>query len=400
MGGKYGIGARVRDQDGDEGVIVDKRKGERLVKYNGLGPLAQEGAELWQFKSDLYVIDDGDAPAEDKPTYTPKVGDRVRATEGAPKGEVGTVRCVDGDTALVEFDAWRDGHDGLSSGAKITPGSGWWLTTEGMELLPAARATKAWRPKVGDRVVMVREVAGNFTDAPATIASVGDGKLGIAIKFDKKLDWAHTCGRRVDDGFGYWVGEDDIAPAPLTIEAGKFYRTRDGRKVGPMENCGWDDGYPWTSYSFDIGYYSDAGLVQNDSRSPHEDLVAEWVEPEPAAVAEATAAWSIEDAKPGNVVRCESWGGRFYTAGREYTVDASGKIVASDGEARRVFLGEWSLVRAARPAIPVGAKVTISGTVTGRITTGVADNYNVVLDGARPGHNSHGFPASALTIAA
>lgn len=64
--------------------------------------------------------------------------------------------------------------------------------------------------------------------------------------------------------------------APFTLEAGKFYRTRDGRKVGPMVNHGWLDGYPWIDENLADGYYSDAGISQR--HDPDEDIVAEWVE--------------------------------------------------------------------------------------------------------------------------
>lgn len=37
--GRFGIGARVRDTDGDEGVIVDKRKGERATRPRHPHPL-------------------------------------------------------------------------------------------------------------------------------------------------------------------------------------------------------------------------------------------------------------------------------------------------------------------------------------------------------------------------
>lgn len=67
--GKYGIGARVRDDDGDEGVITDKRKSERLVDFGIF--------ELWTPKSQLTVI-------EDAPAF--EVGDRVRFTDKCPKG--------------------------------------------------------------------------------------------------------------------------------------------------------------------------------------------------------------------------------------------------------------------------------------------------------------------------
>ena len=49
--GRFGIGARVRDEDGDEGVIIDKRKGEREVRYTDINNLA-----LWMPKYRLTAI--------------------------------------------------------------------------------------------------------------------------------------------------------------------------------------------------------------------------------------------------------------------------------------------------------------------------------------------------------
>ena len=59
----------------------------------------------------------------------------------------------------------------------------------------------------------------------------------------------------------------------LKIEAGKYYRTRDGRKVGPMENYnGGQDGFSFycegKTYNSYGGYYS-RGESQND-------IIAEW----------------------------------------------------------------------------------------------------------------------------
>lgn len=64
---------------------------------------------------------------------------------------------------------------------------------------------------------------------------------------------------------------------PLTIETGKFYRTRNGRKVGPMKR--YNDG--WLNESDGHGrMWRDDGLrYYEESRS---DLIAEWVD-EPAS---------------------------------------------------------------------------------------------------------------------
>lgn len=66
----------------------------------------------------------------------------------------------------------------------------------------------------------------------------------------------------------------ELLPPSFTLEAGKYYRTRDGRKVGPMVNFGWKDGYPWSTYSTKDTYYSDSGQAQGSGDV--NNLVAEW----------------------------------------------------------------------------------------------------------------------------
>lgn len=76
---------------------------------------------------------------------------------------------------------------------------------------------------------------------------------------------------------------------PLTIEAGKYYRTRDGRKVGPMSK-GCLGSFPWLgkSQSSGIQCYRNDGSWSLDVGEPdHHDLIAEWVD-EPTS--ETTAA--------------------------------------------------------------------------------------------------------------
>lgn len=65
----------------------------------------------------------------------------------------------------------------------------------------------------------------------------------------------------------------------MKIEAGKYYKTRDGRKVGPATaryNTGCSDG-PWKVNGWN---YDDDGKCSNMSPCKH-DLIAEWQD-EPA----------------------------------------------------------------------------------------------------------------------
>lgn len=65
----------------------------------------------------------------------------------------------------------------------------------------------------------------------------------------------------------------------MEIEAGKFYRTRGGRKVGPMVGADWGTNYPWVdenkrTYAVDGSY--DAEVSEHPL-----DLIAEWTEAKP-----------------------------------------------------------------------------------------------------------------------
>ncbi|TGQ19288.1 hypothetical protein [Mesorhizobium sp. M00.F.Ca.ET.217.01.1.1] len=120
--------------------------------------------------------------------------------------------------------------------------------------------------KVGDRV---------------TKASGGWREEGYEIKTIES-DFLH-----LDDTNGGTVSYKDdgsfVAVAPptataLRIEAGRYYKTRDGRKVGPMRE--WCDGieHPWEDPE-------ESNIWRNDGTSRWgDDLIAEWTE-DPVAAA-------------------------------------------------------------------------------------------------------------------
>jgi len=65
----------------------------------------------------------------------------------------------------------------------------------------------------------------------------------------------------------------------MKIEAGKYYRTRDGRKVGPMKYEDHSDNQPWTDGA---RYYCHDGNWLPEGHPSSNDLIAEWTD-EPAA---------------------------------------------------------------------------------------------------------------------
>ncbi len=65
----------------------------------------------------------------------------------------------------------------------------------------------------------------------------------------------------------------------MKIEAGKYYRTRDGRKVGPMIDR---NPKPWDRTKWrDVGgrCWHENGEHFKEMKKPNLDLIAEWIEP-------------------------------------------------------------------------------------------------------------------------
>lgn len=65
----------------------------------------------------------------------------------------------------------------------------------------------------------------------------------------------------------------------VEIEAGKFYRTRGGEKVGPMEpsHSGIED-YPWRAPQGGSWLYHTSGRYGDGTHDEQRDIVAEWHE--------------------------------------------------------------------------------------------------------------------------
>jgi hypothetical protein len=325
--GRYGIGARVKDPDGDEGVIVAKRKGERQIEYvKGYG-------NLWWDKPELTPIanDNGDA-GESAPSISPEI------SEVAYTGE-------------------------------------------------AEAAKQEWVPKVGERV---RRVAKGYS----TVCPIGFETEITKIE-GGRIWYIDVDGDEASSGAGSSVWEPVVAPAttaPLTIEAGKFYRTRDGRKVGPMildqDECD-AGGLPWSMG--DLRAWHADGRRYDAANIPSDDLVAEWVE-EPAA-AEPAPKFKVGD-RVNYVLTRSCWQNVAITGVRR----ANGMILydAVDHDLESgSFREEW-LEPTATPTI--GSNVTF--TATGRLSA-INENghYQVTFPLLAPGQNSFALPAQYVTLA-
>lgn len=141
-----------------------------------------------------------------------------------------------------------------------------------------------WQPKVGERVRVAKHV----------------NSYGDPIRMDLPIGSVHTVTRVGDalsnkDRPSFTLSGSDVhfylvenlepvtdtlpvaeQPAALTIQAGKFYKTRDGRKVGPMVARSWggffDDSLSVTSQHWSASGTFIEGCISNL------DLIAEWVD--------------------------------------------------------------------------------------------------------------------------
>lgn len=203
-----------------------------------------------------------------------KVGDKVRSliTEfDVREGEIYEVDTIGADGAWVIDDVEDD----------------YYLCSDQYEPVAVA-GSNGNRFKVGDRVRLIKDGL-STTGAVgklATIDSWGDelrSKEGqYLLKIDPPVDYktlavTPSYTRATPDCF-------ELADAPLTIRAGRYYRTRDGRKVGPMRK--WyhkDIDHPWED--------GDTGDIYSDNGTSdyNEDIIAEWTDEPVAAVASSNA---------------------------------------------------------------------------------------------------------------
>lgn len=102
-----------------------------------------------------------------------------------------------------------------------------------------------------------------------------EGTISQTDKYDSRLPYFIEF----EDGSGTWLKADTVelipTEQPLTIQAGKFYRTRDGRKVGPMKP--WDPESDWDFES--RGYLWKRDGTNYDGPGCDHDLIAEWTDP-------------------------------------------------------------------------------------------------------------------------
>ena len=119
------------------------------------------------------------------------------------------------------------------------------------------------------------------------------GELGTVIQYDA-VD--HTYCVDFSESGRWWAKASNLEPSASTlkIEAGKFYKTRDGRKVGPII-ANWCDNEHWPfRWPEQTMYYKPNGFSCPGSAHLHrddDDIIAEWID-------EPVAKPSNDNAKP------------------------------------------------------------------------------------------------------
>lgn len=210
-----------------------------------------------------------------------KVGDKVRSLVtqmDVRAGELYEVKTIDDGDVWVIDDV----------------GDEFYLISGEFEILPVAAAQTF---KVGDRVRVIK------TDLFRQGTRVGDigfvtSSRGNLVSFDLHHEASGVIDQLAIDPW------KSIELAPLKIEAGKYYRTRDGRKVGPIVVAqGNGKPWPWKDATRPFYYretgYSCPGVA--DLHNDADDLIAEWVDgPVKAAapVAKPAIVALIENGQP------------------------------------------------------------------------------------------------------
>ena len=165
-----------------------------------------------------------------------------------------------------------------------------------------AKRFEPWQPRVGERVRVVRAELSHKADRIGL-------EFNVTHEAYKVCNGVQTWGG--DNAGGYVWRADELEPilattperpATLTLEAGKFYKTRDGRKAGPAFISGNIATFGNAS-NYASAVWSDDGRSSSreDKLSLKDnDIVAEWID-------EPVAKPSNDNAKPkfkvGDIVK-------------------------------------------------------------------------------------------------
>lgn len=278
--GKFKVGDRVRCID-SEGTTCVAFGAEYEVESFGGSFVYLKGCAGGMYASRFTHV---------TPTITIEPGKHYRLRNGKVTG-----RISQGD---IGFEALVDGQ------VKV-------FDKAGGAVFSGDDIVEAWVPKVGERVYVVY---GHGWNGEGEVKDIAYQTFVIILK----------SGSRAGSSGGFTLQDIEpllvAAPAqPLRIQQGKFYKTRDGRKVGPMSKRS-------TYLTAEGWHYNESGEccyqgMSGETPRPTRDLIAEWVD-EPVAIANDNVAPAIPKFKAGDRVVClDSYAGQF-TAGKTYVVRA------------------------------------------------------------------------------
>jgi len=211
-----------------------------------------------------------------------------------------------------------------------------------------ARRFEPWKPKVGDRVRFTDKCDKHWWFGPHTrhkegviVGSTSWDGFGEGVEFDVNVDGegtGHVALEQIEPLPVVAQAQPAATPAPLQIQAGGFYKTRDGRKVGPMKASSWGGFYDESRSITAQRWEKDGSYIAGQTTQL--DLIAEWLD-DPAAPA-ATEAASNDNAEPatpkfkvGDRVVC-----RNYLSDGE---DCYGTVSDVSVDGRRVYADDWTV---------------------------------------------------------
>jgi len=185
-----------------------------------------------------------------------KVGDRVRLKRYSYGGEKGFEAIV----SKVEFFGYAKTWWYWLGEKRAFSSDGSFPETD-LELV-----SPVWVPKVGDRVRSLVDWCDVKKGNDYSVEEISG--TGVWVK--------------VTGAYNHFMDFKEIEPPTVTIEPGKFYKTRDGRKVGPVVVAqGNGEPWPWklesgTHYYKEDGHSCPGYAHRHDDK---DDLIAEWQEP-------------------------------------------------------------------------------------------------------------------------
>jgi hypothetical protein len=300
--GKFKVGDRVRviDNSGAPSRYVNGEIGLVEEVYAGnMVRLAGKSAGMYGHRFEA---------------WQPKVGDRVTANDTTRvnieehwnehfRRSVGDI--VDDALVVASISGATGSNVGLSNKAGRA-----YFFMPASTLKPAESVAVEKQPekpelteadgfKIGDRV----KANAGFTFDPSIGKIIGIAHhKAVLIEVDGQLGsiWCYPT--------------SSLSPTPLTIEAGKFYKTRDGRKVGPIsrDSQGRRGHWYWQApylEGYSANWCENGSFYKSDEN--RNDLIAEWIDEQPAKASNDNAEPAKPTFKVGDRVKTKGWA-RFY----------------------------------------------------------------------------------------